>query len=139
MKTIATFALLLLCGCTAVKDHVLVGTSTVLGFEVAQNPATEMYQARLGYARAEIALVPTNNVNVLTEMRFNNLFSFSGGGIYQRMAIGDIAVKQSVFMFAKDSTGTLSLPAADAISKAAPYLGLTPTIGVSMPTNSTPK
>jgi hypothetical protein len=139
MKTIFTLFLLALCGCASVKDHVLVGTSTVLGFEVAQNPATEMYQARLGYARAEIALVPTNSVNVLTEMRFNNLFSFSGGGIYQRMAIGDIAVKQSVFMFAKDSTGTLSLPAADAISKAAPYLGLTPTIGVSMPTNSIPK
>ena len=80
---------MLLVGCVAVQDKVLVATSTILGFELAQNPATGMYQGRFGYARAEFALVPTNGVDVLTEIQFNNLMN--GGGLYQRMAVGSNA------------------------------------------------
>lgn len=127
--TVALLAALALCGCAAFKDRVIVGTSTVLGFEVAQNPATEMYQARLGYGRLEMAVVPTNNVEVLTEMRFNNVFG--SGGVYQRMAVGSIAVRQSMFMFARDSSGALTPQAAEVITKSMPLW--------ATPTNSTPK
>jgi hypothetical protein len=132
MKTLLIAAVALtLCGCAVLKDRVIVGTSTVLGFEVAQNPATEMYQARLGYGRMEMAIVPTNNVEVLTEMRFNNVFG--SGGVYQRMAVGGIAVRQSMFMFARDSSGALTPQAAEVITRAMPAF-LSPA-----PTNSTPK
>lgn len=130
MKTSLLLAgLLTLCGCSALQNRVIVGTSTVLGFEVAQNPATEMYQARLGYGRMEMAVVPTNNVEVLTEMRFNNVFG--SGGVYQRMAVGPTAVRQSMFMFARDTTGALTPQAAEVITRAMPAF--------LSSTNSTPK
>lgn len=131
MKNLLLIGLLTLCGCSITKDRVIVGTSTVLGFEVAQNPATEMYQARLGYARLEMAVVPTNNVEVLTEMRFNNILG--KGGVYQRMAVGSVAVRQSMFMFARDATGALTPQAAEVITRAMPAFLSPP------PTNSIPK
>lgn len=106
---------LLLAGCAAVQDKVLVATSTVLGFELAQNPATGLYQGRFGYARAEFALVPTNGVDVLTEIQFNNLMN--GGGLYQRMAVGSNAVRSSMYMFAKSANGMLDPLSAEAISR----------------------
>lgn len=107
MKPMSTLVVLavLVTGCAAIKDHVVVSTSTVLGFEAAQNPATGMYQARLGYGRAELALVPTNNIDVITELRWNNVLS--SGGLYQRMAIGKTACENSLFMFLKSPDGSL--------------------------------
>lgn len=104
-KLIALVLLSLCCGCAAIKDHVVVTTSTVLGFEVAQNPASGLYQARLGYCRAEFALVPTNGVDVLTELRWNAIFTT--GGIYQRMAVGKTACESSALMFLRDRDGKL--------------------------------
>jgi len=109
MKTLKTLTCLLalsLTGCSVIRNHVIVSTTTVLGLEVAQNATTGLYQARLGYVRAELALVPTNNVDVLTEMRWNSIFTT--GGLYQRMAIGKEACEQSIYMFIKDSNGNVN-------------------------------
>lgn len=103
-------------GCSVLKDKILVSTSTVLGFEVAQNPASQAYQMRFGYARAELAIVPTNGVEVLTELQFHNITG--QGGLYQRMAVGKEAIRQSLLMFSKDSTGTLNPQVAETVSKA---------------------
>ena len=103
--TLAVVALLaaIFVGCSVARDHVIVSTSTVLGFEAAQSPSSGLYQARLGYTRAEVALVPTNNVDVLTELRWNAIFTT--GGLYQRMAVGKNACEASLFMFMKGADG----------------------------------
>lgn len=120
MKALLLLPLLLLVGCKAIdRGYVVTGTGTVIGVQVAENPATQLYEAKLGYARAEVALVPTNGVTVLMELRYSGIFSFgSDGGIYQRLAVGDAAVRQpgASFMFAKDVKGNLSTNVAAAIS-----------------------
>lgn len=101
---------LLLTGCAAVnRNYVVTGTGTILGVQIAENPATQLYEAKLGYARAETALVPTNGVSVLMELRYSGIFSRKGG-IYQRLAVGETAVKQpgASLMFAKDANGDVS-------------------------------
>ena len=112
--------MLLLTGC-ATHNKVLVATGTIFGLEVAQNPATGMYQAKVGYNRAEIALVPTNPTNgytpdVLTELRMSGILSFDMG-IYQRLAVGPNAVSQlgAAALFSKDSKGVISSNAMDAL------------------------
>ncbi len=126
IKTILPLlAALILAGCTGINQgYVISATGTVIGMEVAQNPANQMYHAKLGYVRSELALVPTNKgtkdvparkrgakdtANVLMEMRFNGIFSLNGG-IYQRLAVGDIAVAQqgAAIMFAKDADGKIN-------------------------------
>jgi hypothetical protein len=125
IKTILPFLALVLDGCTGInQNYVISATGTVIGIEVAQNPANQMYHAKLGYVRSELALVPTNKgtngvpansggakdtANVLMEMKFSGIFSPSGG-IYQRLAVGDKAVAQqgAAIMFAKDADGKLS-------------------------------
>jgi hypothetical protein len=113
MKTItATFLLALaalLSGCSTSKHMVLASTGTVIGLEIAQNPSTQMYQAKLGYDRAELALIPSNRASggtndvttgggasdvadVVMELHYNNIFSMSTSGIYQRLAVGKNAV-----------------------------------------------
>lgn len=118
MKILPLFALLLLTGCGAINhSYVVSGTGTVLGVQIAENPATQLYEAKFGYARAEIALVPTNGPAVLMELRYSGIFSRSGG-IYQRLAVGAAAVSQpgAAFMFAKDADGNLSSNAIQAIT-----------------------
>lgn len=95
----------LLTGCAAIKDKILVTTNTGLAFSVAENPTTGLYEAKLGYVRSELALVPTNGVNIITEIRWNGIFKT--GGLYQRMAIGDKAVQAAIPMFLKNPDGTL--------------------------------
>src|SRR5215813_12918913 len=65
MTTIAWAALLpvvmFLQGCTPQQGYsVLAATGTVIGVEIAQNPATQVPEAKLGYNRGELAFVPTN-------------------------------------------------------------------------------
>lgn len=112
--------MLLLTGC-ATHNKVLVATGTIFGLEVAQNPATGMYQAKVGYNRAEIALVPTNPTNgytpdVLTELRMNGILSFDMG-IYQRLAVGPNAVSQigAAALFSKDAKGNINSNILDAL------------------------
>ncbi len=133
--TVALAGALLLQTCCASRDYCLVtSTGTVLGLELSQNHATQSPQARLGYNRAELALVPTNRspckesndgydcadvpgsnsgagdtAEVLMELRYGG-FSFTGsGGIYQRLAIGKEAVRQpgAAFMFARAGDGSM--------------------------------
>jgi hypothetical protein len=119
MKTCcALLAALLLTGCSAINhSYVVSGTGTILGLQIAENPATQLYEAKFGYARAEMALVPTNGPAVIMELRYSGIFSRSGG-IYQRLAVGDAAVKQpgAAFMFAKDANGNLSSNVVEAIT-----------------------
>jgi hypothetical protein len=110
---------LFLVGCQAIdRNYVITGTGTILGVQVAENPTTQLYEAKFGYSRAETALVPTNGVSVLMELKYSGIFSRSGG-IYQRLAVGDVAVRQpgASFMFAKDANGQVSTNVADAISR----------------------
>lgn len=119
MKAFALLAsVLLLTGCQAINhNYVVSGTGTILGIQIAENPATQLYEAKLGYARAETALVPTNGPAVLMELRYSGMFS-RNGGIYQRLAVGSAAVEQpgAAFMFAKDAAGNLSTNVIEAIS-----------------------
>jgi hypothetical protein len=128
MKTCALLATLLLTGCGAINhSYVVSGTGTILGVQIAENPATQLYEAKFGYARAEIALVPTNGPAVIMELRYSGIFSRSGG-IYQRLAVGAEAVKQpgAAFMFAKDADGNLSSNAVQAITAKIQNIPLAP-------------
>jgi hypothetical protein len=124
----AIAAIPLLAGCQAInRNYVVTGTGTILGLQIAENPATQLYEAKFGYARSEVALVPTNGVSVLMELRYSGIFSKTGG-IYQRLAVGDTAVKQpgASFMFAKDANGTLSTNIMQAITDKIQIIPLAP-------------
>jgi hypothetical protein len=120
------------CGC-ANRQAVVAVTGTNIGLEISQNPATQTPQAKLGYNRGEVAIVPTNRsanekpevagggardvADVLMELKFANIFSFNTSGIYQRLAVGSTAVSQpgAAFMFAKDERGAINAETANAI------------------------
>jgi len=119
MKTYALLCAVLLTGCQAINhNYVVSGTGTLIGLQIAENPATQLYSAKFGYARAETALIPTNGPPVLMELRYSGIFSRSGG-IYQRLAVGTEAVQQpgAAFMFAKDADGNLSTNVVEAITR----------------------
>ncbi len=119
-------------GCTN-RHAVVAVTGTNIGLEISQNPANQSPQAKLGYQRSEIAIVPTNRSagvdakkdgkgaedlgDVLMELRFANIFSFTSGGIYQRLAVGENAVKQAgaSLMFVRDKDGKIDQTTANAI------------------------
>lgn len=130
------FTVLLLSGCAATNKHyVVASTGTVLGIEIAQNPASQMYQAKLGYGRSELAIVPSNRstgtgdtvsgngakdtTDVVMELHYNNIFNFSSSGIYQRLAVGSVAVTQpgASLMFSKDKNGAIDPQVAAALSR----------------------
>lgn len=114
-------------GCTKNQGYsVLAATGTVIGVEVSQNPATQSPQGKLGYNRGELAFVPTNrnggkdagtshdgardSANVIMELRYGGIFDLGeSSGIYQRLAVGDIAVHEpgAAVMFAKNSDGSI--------------------------------
>lgn len=131
MKTwLLLIPLLALTACNT-SHSVIVNTGTVLGVQVAENPGTGLYEARFGYARTEFAYLPTNLpratnethvgagakdvANVLMEIRMENLFK--GGLVYQRLAVGDDAVKQAgaALLFCKNPDGTIDLAALNAV------------------------
>jgi hypothetical protein len=128
---------LLFSGCASGKHYVIAATGTSIGVEIAQNPATQLYQAKLGYNRAELALVPSNRASgkkgdvttgggaadttdVVMELNYGNVFNLTGATIYQRLAVGKQAVSQpgAAFMFAKGKDGTLDPTVATAVSRA---------------------
>lgn len=134
---IAILPILLCLGCASGKHYVIASTGTVIGLEVAQNPSTQMYQAKLGYNRAELALVPSNRASgatndsnymggasdttdVMMELHYGSIFSLQQSSIYQRLAVGKNAVSQpgASFMFAKGKDGTLDPKVAESIGKA---------------------
>lgn len=127
-------------GCNSYNHQVIAATGTSIGVEVSQNPATQVPQAKLGYQRAELAIVPTNRAadntvtsgnsmgggasdhgEVIMELRYGGIFDTGkSSGIYQRLAVGKIAVSQpgAAFMFAKDDEGELKGNTADAVARA---------------------
>jgi hypothetical protein len=143
---IAFCFVVILVGCTNTQHQVLAATGTVIGIDISQDPATGAPHAKIGYDRAELAVVPTNRslctkeknsaepkctelqgagakdtTDVLMELRFKSAFTFSGdAGIYQRLAVGANAVGQpgAAFMFAKDASGELKPDTANAVATA---------------------
>ena len=124
-------------GCTTGRHAVIAVTGTNIGLEISQNPSNQSPQAKLGYQRSEIAIVPTNRsagvdasgtsttgngaadvADVLMELKFSNIFSLNNSGIYQRLAVGTTAVSQrgAAYMFARDQKGNLDPETAAAIS-----------------------
>lgn len=103
---------------------VVAVTATTIGVGVSQQPAAGGLEATLGYKRSELAFVPTNRrapgdstdapggaqdcADVIMELGYETPFSFSNGGIYQRLAVGKNAVlaNGSTMLFAKKSDGT---------------------------------
>ena|SRR5215510_13983493 len=125
---------LLLQGCAQQGYSVLALTTTIIGVEVSQNPANQTPQAKLGYNRGELAFVPTNRnageiagntqagardtANVLMELRYGGIFDLGpSSGIYQRLAVGDIAVHEpgAAAMFIKNADGNVDPQAAAAL------------------------
>jgi hypothetical protein len=119
MKKFAIIAALitmfvLAAGCSSLKNNVIVSTGTFLGAQIAENPASQLYEAKFGYGRAEFAIIPGNTnapdtvPDVIMEIRMDNILK--GGAVYQRLAVGKNAVNQpgASLMFAKDATGNLN-------------------------------
>jgi hypothetical protein len=132
--------------CTNNPTHVIASTATVIGVDLGQSQATPTVTGTLGYKRAEFAIVPTdksapatgggasadpgggasggsakNSASVIMELNYQGIFS-GGGGIYQRLAVGDAAVTPSaatLLLFAKSPDGTLSPQAAQVAQAAA--------------------
>lgn len=128
-------------GCSGPPTRVIAVTGTNIGVEISQNPANQTPQAKLGYQRTEIAIVPTNRpqddpadkkvsgaqdtADVLMELRYAGIFSWGDtGGIYQRLAVGKEAVKQkgAAYMFARDSKGELKPEVAREITQSSQML-----------------
>jgi hypothetical protein len=120
-------------GCAG-RQAVIAVSGTVIGVEISQNPANQSPQAKLGYNRGEIAIVPTNRsateeagvslggakdiADVIMEIRYGGIFdSGPSSGIYQRLAVGPTAVIQpgASVMFARDANGEISPQAADVL------------------------
>jgi hypothetical protein len=118
-------------GCSG-AHYVVAATGTVIGVEVSENPQTQLPHAKLGYNRAELALVPTdrtgdddlhyptgsrNTANVLMELRYGGIFDIGkSSAIYQRLAVGDIAVAQpgASLMFVRNGEGDIDKDSAAA-------------------------
>jgi hypothetical protein len=113
---------------------VIASTATVIGVEISQNPATQAPQAKLGYNRGEFAFVPTNRhageaagnpqrgasdtANVIMELRYGGIFDLGpSSGIYQRLAVGETAVRQdgAALLFMKNAEGQIDPAAARAL------------------------
>ncbi|MEM7740078.1 MAG: hypothetical protein AAF225_04695 [Pseudomonadota bacterium] len=131
----------LMVGCETADGYLFANSSTVIGLKLEQSPTTNTPVADLGYVRSELAVVPTdrgacvekgtddlkcpvgmsakNAPNVLMELRYSSILS-ANSSIYQRLAIGDIAVEQpgAAFMFAKSPRGELSSNNAEAVATA---------------------
>jgi len=132
--TVTALALIFVSGCSTNQEYyVIAATGTVIGVEVSQNPATQTPQAKLGYNRGELAIVPSNRPpclvdgsktppvqcgalhqgakdvpDVLMELRYGGIFDTGpSSGIYQRLAVGTTAVQQdgAALMFARNASG----------------------------------
>ena len=132
----------LLGGCAEQGYSVIASAGTSLGLDIAQAPTGQLPQFSLGYRRAEHAFVPSNRpsnaksdgsriqgadetAEVLMELRY-------GGGvgtqvdtsIYQRLAVGKVAVSQpgAVALFLRDSSGQLDPAAAQELASVSPLV-----------------
>lgn len=142
---LATFASLLTAGCRTGSSDVLAHTSTLIGVDISQSTSTQAPKIKAGYAREELAVVPTNrrnsagkngtnqleqnykngakdSANVLMEIHAAGMIESLtfGADIYQRLAVGDIAVRQpgAAFLLARKSNGDLPTEEAKAVRDA---------------------
>ena len=111
MKHTLLLFLAILCSCSTPSNRIVVISGTVLGIEIGENPATQMYNVRLGYVRSEVALVPSTNneaPDVLMEAHYGRLFT-RDASLKQRLAVGKNAVNQpgAFILFAKNPDGTI--------------------------------
>ena len=147
LGTATTLACMAMAACSNNKEYyVIAATGTVIGVEVSQNPATQTPQAKLGYNRGELAIVPSNRPaclsngnqtaatcaqlggggakdvpDVLMEIRYGGIFDLgASSGIYQRLAVGETAVRQpgATLLFARNADGAVDTAAAAAIMAA---------------------
>ena len=128
----------LLAGCTATRSSLVTATGTNIGVDISQDPATQTPHAKLGYQRVEMAIVPTNRSakekagstgkgaidhgEVLMELRYGGIFDTGkSSGIYQRLAVGAIAVQQdgASLMFARGADGDIGDNAKAAVASLA--------------------
>lgn len=147
-----------LSGCQSMSNSVIAATGTTIGVEVSQNQATQTPMGVLGYRRAELAYVPTNKVsetktttdagkkesekhsigngardsaNVVMELKHQGIFDWSSNsGIYQRLAVGNIAVRQpgAQAMFLKNDKGEIDENAAKALQAARAAVSTIPVV-----------
>ena len=126
-------ATMTLTGCGS-QTCVIAESTTCIGLDATYDQQTQTPRGRMGYVRAELAIVPTNRTpdaayekgakdakqggqngaadtpEVLIEFNFANFFGFwKDQGIYQRMAVGKTAVQVSPYMFMRDSNGQVNL------------------------------
>jgi hypothetical protein len=139
-EMIGLMAGLFLVGCSTPQSCILVENTTGIGLVVKENPKTQMYEFWMSYINSVFGLVPTNRGwnkdvpaygdgakdtgNVIFETNFSNWFCFwNSQGIYQRVAIGDDAVKQpgAVAMFARNSSGNISNETIQALTNLSSY------------------
>jgi hypothetical protein len=127
------------CSDTLLRESVLANTETLIGLSVSQDPRTNLYQGRVGYARHELFLVPTakrvgansessgdptSTPEVLGEIMADGTLPAAAGqlggrvGVYQRLAVGKQAVQSSaaVALLARDAqtAGAISASQSDA-------------------------
>ena len=105
------------CAEKLLRENVFANTETMFGIMVTENPKTQLYEGRVGYARHELFLVPTSKrvhysegetgdpgtgthddpsktPEVLAEIQVGG--HAKGGGtvkVYQRLAVGALAVR----------------------------------------------
>ena len=127
----------LLTGCTQNRETVLAVTGTVIGVQIHQKDTDKTPELKIGYVRSEFDYVPTdkrmdtnapngsttNSANVLMEINAGCNFGLGvayGGSVYQRLAVGSVAVSQpgAAFMMAKDESGKTAAATAKAVSEA---------------------
>lgn len=113
MRYFLLAAVCLLTGCAGINNpnRIVIVSGTVLGIELGENPATQLYHARLGYVRSEVALVPSTNglaPDVLLEANYGRLLT-RDASLRQRLAVGRNAVSQpgAFLLFATSRDGTV--------------------------------
>lgn len=129
---------LLAMGCEQQGYSVVAATGTNIGLDIGVDPASQTPSLKLGYQRGEFAFVPTNRpatttnqgdktsgaqdtAEVLMELRYGgSVGTTTDTGIYQRLAVGPVAVKQSVeaLLFTRKPDGSVDKNAAAAIQQA---------------------
>ncbi|MGG7567447.1 hypothetical protein ACQ5SO_14945 [Rhodovulum sp. DZ06] len=140
MKRIGGAAALLaaaaLSGCAEQGYSVIAATGTSIGVDIGTNQATNAPYFNLGYKRAEFAFVPTNRpssetavtaagydgaqdtANVLMELKYGGDSAGAtsvGNAIYQRLAVGTIAVQSgaATALMARGDDGRIDPKAAE--------------------------
>ncbi len=120
-------------GCSSgkiLRENVLASTQSTFGLHIAQNPQTQVHEFKFGYARNELFLVPTDKTityaesgsagkkeksvssgatktaNVVGEIQVGGTARGTENGVrmYQRLAVGDIAVRSgaAIALYAED-------------------------------------